>query len=144
MDSRAYIPDDIWQTALDQHNWSHVSLRDKRYDAVIHMVTAADGAEEFYNLESNEARFEGLDDARRVDFKIRDAYLGHHNYFIVDNKHNGGFRGKIERVNEVASKLIHLPTPLNFNKKFLIESKPKYPSNLKVEQIEIQDTFLRS
>jgi len=28
---------------------STVQIRDNRYDAVIHMVTAADGAESFYN-----------------------------------------------------------------------------------------------
>ena len=45
MDGPAYIPNEIWQTVLDQYNWSHVSLRDKRYDAIIHLVTAAEGAE---------------------------------------------------------------------------------------------------
>lgn len=33
-------------------------LRDRRYDAVIHMVTAADGAEKYYTLANNEARYE--------------------------------------------------------------------------------------
>lgn len=31
-----------------------------RYDAVFHLVTAADGAEEFYSLTNNKARSEGL------------------------------------------------------------------------------------
>lgn len=35
------------------------SVKDKRYDAVIHMVTAAEGAEEFYDY-GNEARFEDI------------------------------------------------------------------------------------
>ncbi len=35
-----------------------VSLREGRYDAVFHLVTAAQGAERFYTLENNEARSE--------------------------------------------------------------------------------------
>ncbi len=34
-----------------------VQLRDNRYDAVIHLVTAANGAENHYNL-NNAARYE--------------------------------------------------------------------------------------
>jgi hypothetical protein len=34
-----------------------IILRDRRYDAVIHLVTAADGAHEFYNLD-NPSRYE--------------------------------------------------------------------------------------
>ncbi len=37
-----------------------MNLRDKRYDSVIFMVTAADGAEEHYTLSNNIARSEGL------------------------------------------------------------------------------------
>jgi hypothetical protein len=34
-----------WQALLDEHNWNQIHLRDKRYDAIFHLVTAADGAE---------------------------------------------------------------------------------------------------
>ena len=43
---------------LDQYNMNEVYLRDRRYDLVLHMVTAADGAEKFYNLSNNIARYE--------------------------------------------------------------------------------------
>ncbi len=39
-------------------------LRDLRYEGVIHLVTAADGAEDFYETETNEARYEGLEQAK--------------------------------------------------------------------------------
>ncbi len=48
MDSQAYVSADVWQTILHKQGWNNVSLRDKRYDAIIHMVTAADGASDFY------------------------------------------------------------------------------------------------
>ena len=34
-----------------------IQLRDRRYDAVIHLVTAANGADKYYNLD-NKARYE--------------------------------------------------------------------------------------
>jgi len=58
----------------------------RRYDSVIHMVTAADGAEDFYDY-GNEARYETVEEARTRDKKLREAYLGHHRYYLVDNKH---------------------------------------------------------
>lgn len=47
------------------------SLRDERYDGILHLVTAACGAEEHYSLENNEARSESVEMARDVS-KTRD------------------------------------------------------------------------
>ena len=44
MDGSAYImKPENQQTLLDEKGWNEVTLRDRRYDAVIHLVTAADG-----------------------------------------------------------------------------------------------------
>ena len=43
-----------------------LKLRDGRYDAVLHLVTAACGAEEHYSLDNNEARSENAELARDV------------------------------------------------------------------------------
>lgn len=45
-------------------------LRDNRYDAVIHMVTAANGAEDHYNGINNDARYEQKEEAIEKDEKI--------------------------------------------------------------------------
>jgi len=37
---------------------NEVYLRDKRYDLVLHMVSAADGAPDYYTLGNNQARYE--------------------------------------------------------------------------------------
>lgn len=58
MDGKAYMKPQAWQVLLDENGFNLVSLRDKRYDSVIHLVTAADGAEEFYKLDNNTARYE--------------------------------------------------------------------------------------
>ena len=46
-----------------------VMLSDSRYDQVIHMVTAAVGAEPFYQLDNNTTRSEGNEQARERDTK---------------------------------------------------------------------------
>ena len=56
MDISNYIERTMWQALLDELGLSEIKLRDARYDAVIHMVTAAQGAEEFYTLENNASR----------------------------------------------------------------------------------------
>lgn len=48
MDGAAYTDENIWQTILDDMGWSTIQLRDRRYEAIIHMTSAADGAEEHF------------------------------------------------------------------------------------------------
>jgi hypothetical protein len=95
MDGSAYVSEELWLAVLDEIGQTHIQLRDKRYDGVIHMVTAADGADKFYN-KSNEARYENIAQAVDVDKRLRNAYLGHYKFHIVDNK-NTDFNGKIEK-----------------------------------------------
>ena len=44
MDSAGYMSKENWQELQRLTGWSNVELRDERYDAVLHMITAADGA----------------------------------------------------------------------------------------------------
>ncbi len=44
-----------------------MQLRDKRYEAVIHLVTAAKGAPESFHNENNQARYESLEEAIKLD-----------------------------------------------------------------------------
>lgn len=60
MDGSAYTDENVWQAILDETGWSTIQLRDKRYEAVVHLVSAADGAESFYNHATNEARYENI------------------------------------------------------------------------------------
>ena len=77
MDGSAYTEDKVWQAILDETGWSTIQLRDRRYEAVIHMVTAADGAEEFYSKENNAARYESCKEAIESDRKLINAWVGH-------------------------------------------------------------------
>jgi hypothetical protein len=44
-------------------------LRDRRYDSVIFLDSAAEGAEEFYTRSNNAARSEGLEAAKALNKK---------------------------------------------------------------------------
>ena len=96
MDISNYIERTMWQALLDELGLSEIKLRDARYDAVIHMVTAAQGAEEFYTLENNASRHETVEQARDLDARILKAWTGHPQLHIVEN--NVDFQEKIRHV----------------------------------------------
>ncbi len=48
MDNKAYCTSEQFQALLARRNLNEVNARDLRYDTVIHLVTAANGAEAFY------------------------------------------------------------------------------------------------
>ena len=63
-------PDD-WARMKKEEGWNEVDLRDNRYNHVIHLVSAADGATAFYTCEGHEARSEGMDLALELDSKAQ-------------------------------------------------------------------------
>ena len=85
LDGSAYVSRAEWQALMDDLCMTVVSLRDNRYDVVLHMVTAADGARSFYASLSNEARYESPSEAINKDKKLREAYMGHKNWHMIDN-----------------------------------------------------------
>ncbi|GET90727.1 hypothetical protein, unknown function [Leishmania tarentolae] len=102
MDGRAFCTDAQFQEILRGVGSTIDVLRD-RYDAVIHMVTAADGAEEFYNLD-NPARYEDLDGARTSDLRLQRMYVGHPMFRLLDNSTT--FEEKIERGLQIVSQVV--------------------------------------
>lgn len=91
------------------------------YDGVIHLVTAADGAEEFYTLENNAARQESsLEDARAADQRTLEAWLGYDHLRIVPNGQN--FEEKMRQVIREVAHLIGEPEPCEIERKYLIPS----------------------
>lgn len=63
LDGSAYVTKENWQALLDDMGVNIIMLRDNRYDAILHMVTAADGAAKFYASLNNEARYESVEEA---------------------------------------------------------------------------------
>ncbi len=44
VDSYAYVSNEYFQSMMDSEGWNWVSLRDKRYDLVCFLTSAANGA----------------------------------------------------------------------------------------------------
>ena len=55
MDISAYMSPVMWQALMDETATNTVKLRDARYDAVLHLVSAANGAEQFYTTSAPRA-----------------------------------------------------------------------------------------
>jgi hypothetical protein len=47
----AVISREKWERMMLTNGWNSVELRDNRYNQIIHMVSAANGAEDFYTTE---------------------------------------------------------------------------------------------
>ena len=88
------------------------------------MVTAADGAAQFYTGLNNEARYETVEEAIALDKKLVNAWVGHPHLSIIDNLDQNGFKGKIDRCVDAVCKIIGLPTPQTHHKKFLLITLP--------------------
>jgi predicted ATPase len=94
MDNAGYLPDDELDMLLAERNMTREDAY-ARYDAVVHLVTAAIGAERFFSHETNEHRLEGVEEAVRVDEALRAGWAGHPNLKVIDNK--GTFEEKLQR-----------------------------------------------
>eukprot|EP01052_Picozoa_sp_SAG31_P065172 SAG31_NODE_23997_length_491_cov_1.038265_1_plen_85_part_01 len=70
MDSKCYMPNTTWCKLCEQLGLAESALCEERYDLVVHMVTAADGAEEAFTTEGNSARTETPAEARQLDIKM--------------------------------------------------------------------------
>lgn len=126
LDGAAYVPAQEFEKLLADRN---MSLSDvyNRYDAVLHMVTAADGAEQFYlwndptkeGVGNNAARSESPEEARVKDKKTLNSWIGHPHLRVFDNSTD--FEGKVKRVIDEVFALLGEPVPTEIERKFLIK-----------------------
>lgn len=145
IDPYAYMDQGCWSAILDSQGWNMVNLRDKRYDAVVHLVTAADGAEKFYSLQNNEARYEDVETAKIIDKRTQMAWIGHPKYYVIDNSVEG-FENKIKRVYVAVSGALGLPLPYGPDenyRKYLVEDFI-IPENIKYEKFIVEVTFIQT
>lgn len=145
MDNKAYMTNAEYQIVLDRMHTDEVSIRD-RYDAVFHLVSAANGAPEIYakNKENNPARSESIDQAVELDNKLIQSWTGHPHLRVIDN--STSFEEKMKRLVSEISCFLGEPEPYEIERKFLIEHPDialleKQPNCQKVEIIQ---TYLRS
>ena len=99
LDVAAYIGADAFAGLIDEAGTS-LAATWARYDAIVHMVSAAVGAEAHYTTANNTARRETAAEARELDARTLDAMRGHPNLIVADNR--GSFTDKLAVVSDVA------------------------------------------
>ncbi|KAL3856761.1 hypothetical protein ACJMK2_011481, partial [Sinanodonta woodiana] len=104
MDATAYLPAEDWKRMKEENDWNEVDLRDNRYNQILHMVSAAYGAEDFYTINGHLTRHEDIDSARKMDTITAQAWVGHPYMDVVDNSTD--FEEKVMRmISAVCSRL---------------------------------------
>lgn len=144
MDGSAYITTEEWDKFLSERGLTSAEIREGRYNAVFHLVSAAEGAEQFYSLENNAARSETVDEARRLDVLTRNAWVGHHNLIVIDN--STGFEQKLNKMVAAVSKLVGLPpTMKHMTIRFLLRKIPDFdafPEDVEYHIFDVEKVYL--
>ncbi|KAJ8602684.1 hypothetical protein CTAYLR_003756 [Chrysophaeum taylorii] len=142
MDVLAYVGQDAFLEILEENAWTVPQLRDKRYNAVIHLVTAAIGAEDFYTLENNKARMETPDEARSLDGRLSRAWIGHNSLRIIEN--SGSFEEKMVRVQQAVCESLGVPGPRATPRWWIVEIDfGNWPDSLEYAEWQLEHVFLK-
>lgn len=146
LDAKAYMSDEEWQTILHDENKSEIEIL-SRYRAIIHMVTAANGAVEAFEKSraDNPARSkdETCDVAIALDEKIKEAYIGHNEIYYIGNETD--FEGKKQKALHVFLSCVGEPIPSQHQEKIIVK-KPtiEYLLGKKAQKRSIIQVYLKS
>ncbi|MBP5158953.1 MAG: AAA family ATPase [Lachnospiraceae bacterium] len=116
-DDRAYISQEDFDKTVASFGKKPEDIL-AGYDAVIHLVTCAKGAEFAYNY-GNAARYESVEEARRMDDRTLEAWSSHPNLYVIDNSID--YEDKINRAMAQIYRIIGQSAPDMQKHKFLIE-----------------------
>lgn len=138
MDISAYMNPVLWNQIISDANMNNEMLH-SRYDAVLHLVSAADGAEQFYTTATNNKRTEGIELARILDKKVIQAWSEHPHLRVINNHED--FETKLERVLQEISDVLEIPRQAVEERKYIIRLKDNIPEAI---VSEITQTYLTS
>ena len=142
MDISTYLTPEVWKKIIGEVGYTVEQLRDERYDAVLHLVSAADGAEQFYTTANNAQRLEKADEqglriARELDKKVVEAWTGHSHLRVINNHED--FDNKLNRVLKEISNVLGLPQPIEEERKYIVQLTDTVPNSI---DSDIVQTYL--
>ena len=143
MDISAYISPDMWNELTASCGTSTEELRTgSRYDAILHLVSAADGAEKYYTTANNAQRYEKADEAglrlaRELDKKVIQAWTGHPHLRVINNGED--FEQKMKRVVREIAAVLELPQTIEEERKYIVELTDTIPDST---ESDILQTYL--
>ncbi len=143
MDTSAYMEEGYFEAVLAEEKLTLRDVRDS-FDGVIHLVTAAAGAENFYSKENNKARRETAEEAKLADKRTMDVWTGHPHLRIIDN--GTGFEAKMKRTMKAVSRILGVPVPLEIERKFLLKEEPDldHAGFADAQRVHIEQMYLVS
>ena len=116
-DDLAYISQEQFEKALAFFGKTQEEML-SHYDAVLHLVTCAKGAEFAYNFD-NAARYEDIATAREKDDLTLKAWSSHPRLFVIDNSID--FEDKLNRAVARIYEIVGESVPEVKKRKYLIE-----------------------
>lgn len=87
LDAQAYVDKKKFLALMDCFDVTEDMIF-AQYNLVLHLTTAAAGAEKFYCLDNPNRRESDLESARAADRRTMEAWLGHPNHVIIDNQND--------------------------------------------------------
>ncbi len=130
LDNKGYVSDEEFTEILKGFDLKEEDLNN-RYDLVMHLVTSAKGAEEAYSLSNNAARYESIEEARRVDDTILASWSKHPNRVIVTNEDD--FEVKLRKAIQAVFTYLGDEKPIEIFKKYLVEIDDEVIEKVKAE-----------
>ena len=112
IDGMAWHDHDCYIELAAEENTTMDEIRNS-YVGVLHLVTAAIGAEHAYTLHNNAARWESPQEAAARDHEVTKVYAKHPNVVVIDNRYD--FADKLDRMLAVSLQMIGLPAQLNID-----------------------------
>ena len=141
MTAKAYMSESEWRQLLSDLKCSEVDLRERRYDGVIHFRTAAIGAEQYYTCANNAARRETPEEARALDERTLQAWLGHPHLRILDNSTD--FNTKVKRAVSEVCHILGVPEPSEIERKYRVQPVELVQIPVPWNEFRIVQTYLR-
>lgn len=137
LDGMVFVKEDEFKNLLKNQNLTLLSALE-RYDMVIHLITAAEEAPEFYLWNNPESEEEGNNAARSEppelaierDHKSRKIFVKHPHFRIINSSKS--FDDKVNKLIEEVHNFIGAPVPSEIERKFLI----KKPSEKQLKELK--------
>jgi CYTH domain-containing protein/predicted ATPase len=137
-DGAAYCGIEIFEEVLKELGLTFADVLD-RYDAVIHLVTAAIGALDYYVMDDE--RHETPEEAAELDILTRKAWHLHRHFTLIDN--STSFAEKILKAISALRRILPMPTtPLEIESKFLLTNFTSDMIPEGTESYDIVQTYL--
>ena len=127
LDTKLFVSEDDWVNLTSALGHTESELL-QRYDAVVHLVTTAIGAETHYSDVNNAARRETLEEAAEQDYNTRKAWMKHSNFILISNKPIGStFQQKLRRTVDAVCSLVGIRTTSDIKRQWIVKLDHFHP-----------------